>query len=127
LAAIAKTVQEKSGAKNTRRFLFTGELGKKIGEGFDLPELDTLLIAMPVSFRGKLIQYAGRLHRPHTGKSEVTIYDYVDTSSPLTISMFKKRANAYRKMEYSLETPSNFKWHLKTRNSPQPEFSYQSL
>jgi superfamily II DNA or RNA helicase len=62
-----------------------------IGEGFDLPQLDTLIIAMPLSFKGRLIQYAGRLHRDHEGKSSARIYDYLDENSPLTRAMFPIR------------------------------------
>ena len=80
--------------------------GSFIGEGFDLPALDTLIIGMPISFKGKLIQYAGRLHRASPGKSEALIYDYFDSSSALTSSMFRKRLAAYRKMEYQIEAPS---------------------
>lgn len=81
--------------------------GSFIGEGFDLPELDTLIIAMPVSFKGKLIQYAGRLHRASAGKSDVVIYDYLDASSALTVSMFRKRLSAYKNMGYQIHAPSN--------------------
>jgi superfamily II DNA or RNA helicase len=74
--------------------------GSFIGEGFDLPALDTLFVAMPVSFKGKIIQYAGRLHRAHPGKSVVEIYDYVDSGLALTMSMWRKRAKAYKDMGY---------------------------
>jgi superfamily II DNA or RNA helicase len=74
--------------------------GSFIGEGFDLPALDTLFLAMPVAFKGKLIQYAGRLHRAHPGKSRVEIYDYVDTQLPLTMSMLRKRQKTYKFMGY---------------------------
>ena len=86
--------------------------GSLIGEGFDLPELDTLVLAMPISFKGRLIQYAGRIHREHRMKREVIIHDYVDTQA-LTISMFKKRVKTYKKMRYSIETgnsPEIGKW-----------------
>jgi len=91
--------------------------GSLIGEGFDLPELDTLFLAMPISFKGRVIQYAGRLHRNFQGKDEIIIYDYVDSSSGLTISMFKKRIIAYRKMGYKLISTKNAKikkWIYKT-------------
>ncbi|HTB21921.1 MAG TPA: DEAD/DEAH box helicase family protein [bacterium] len=78
--------------------------GSFIGEGFDLPALDTLFLAMPVAFKGKVIQYAGRLHRAHPGKSVVEIYDYLDSAMALTVSMWRKRAKAYKGMGY--ETPN---------------------
>ena len=81
--------------------------GSLIGEGFDLPELDTLVLAMPISFRGRLIQYAGRLHRTAVSKSDVLILDYLDKSSGLTVSMFRKRLAAYKKMGYRIESVSD--------------------
>ncbi len=59
-------------------FPFLLSTGSLIGEGFDLPELCTLVLAMPLSFKGRLVQYAGRLHRESEGKQDVRIYDYVD-------------------------------------------------
>lgn len=76
-----------------------------IGEGFDLPELDTLFLTLPISFRGRVIQYAGRLHRACEGKSEVRVYDYVEPEHPLTSHMFRKRMTAYRGMDYRVEEP----------------------
>lgn len=76
-----------------------------IGEGFDLPELDTLFLTLPISFKGRIIQYAGRLHRCNEGKSEVRIYDYVEPEHPLTSHMFRKRLAAYRGMGYRVEEP----------------------
>jgi superfamily II DNA or RNA helicase len=73
-----------------------------LGEGFDLPELNTLVLAMPISFSGRLIQYAGRLHRHCPGKADVRIYDYVETDNPLTVSMHRKRLAAYRQLGYQL-------------------------
>lgn len=74
--------------------------GSFVGEGFDLPDLDTLFLAMPVAFKGKLIQFAGRLHRAHPGKIRVEIYDYVDTQLALTMSMLRKRQKTYKVMGY---------------------------
>ena len=74
-----------------------------LGEGFDLPILDTLFLAMPISFKGRLIQYAGRLHRNNPGKDKVTIYDYVDEQLPLSTSMYRKRLPAYRQMGYIIQ------------------------
>ena len=73
-----------------------------IGEGFDLPELDTLFLTLPISFKGRLIQYAGRLHRKNEGKSEVRIYDYVEPEHPLTSHMHRKRLSAFRGMGYQI-------------------------
>jgi superfamily II DNA or RNA helicase len=73
-----------------------------IGEGFDLPELDTLFLAMPVSFRGRIVQYAGRLHRESPKKSEVLIFDYLDYKLQLANSMYRKRSAGYREMGYDI-------------------------
>jgi superfamily II DNA or RNA helicase len=73
-----------------------------IGEGYDLPRLDTLFLAMPLSFKGRVIQYAGRLHRLHAEKREVRVYDYLDEGNPLTIAMFRRRSGAYRQMGYRM-------------------------
>ena len=77
-----------------------------IGEGVDIPRLDTLILAMPVSFRGRMVQYAGRLNREHAGKNDVMIYDYLDTCSGLTLSMYRKRVAAYKTMGYIIQNPS---------------------
>lgn len=73
-----------------------------VGEGFDLPQLDTLFLTLPVSFKGRIIQYAGRLHRECEGKSDVRIYDYTEPEHPLTSHMFRKRMTAYRSMGYQI-------------------------
>ena len=75
--------------------------GRYIGEGFDDARLDTLFLAMPVSWRGTLVQYAGRLHRLHPGKTEVRIYDYVDRAVPMLARMFEKRLRGYRAIGYA--------------------------
>ncbi len=75
--------------------------GRYLGEGFDDPRLDTLFLAMPVSWRGILSQYAGRLHRLHDSKSEVRIYDYVDQNSPMLSRMFERRIKGYEALGYS--------------------------
>ncbi|WP_172924192.1 DEAD/DEAH box helicase family protein [Streptococcus sp. 1449] len=74
--------------------------GKYIGEGFDLPQLDTLILAAPFSWKNNLIQYAGRIHRNYKDKSLVRIFDYVDIHVPYLEKMFQKRQVAYRKMDY---------------------------
>ncbi len=77
--------------------------GRYIGEGFDDVRLDTLFLAMPVSWKGTLVQYAGRLQRLHPGKREIRIYDYVDHDVPLLARMFQKRYRAYRALGYGRE------------------------
>lgn len=74
--------------------------GKLVGEGFDHPPLDTLVLAMPVSWKGTLQQYAGRLHREHSGKINVRIIDFVDTGHPALLRMWDKRQAGYRAMGY---------------------------
>lgn len=75
--------------------------GRYIGEGFDDARLDTLFLALPVSWKGTLIQYAGRLHRLHPRKSEVRIFDYVDSEVPMLRGMFEKRLRGYRAIGYA--------------------------
>jgi superfamily II DNA or RNA helicase len=76
--------------------------GKLVGEGFDHPPLDTLVLAMPVSWKGTLQQYAGRLHREHAGKADVRIIDFVDTGHPALLRMWDKRQRGYRVMGYRM-------------------------
>lgn len=76
--------------------------GKYIGEGFDLPRLDTLFLALPIAWKGTLSQYAGRIHREVDGKQEVTVYDYLDTGLPMLERMFRKREKGYKAMGYQL-------------------------
>lgn len=77
--------------------------GKYIGEGFDSPRLDTLLLAMPISWKGTLAQYAGRLHRNYNGKSEVRIYDYVDVHVPMLERMYHRRLKGYAELGYQVK------------------------
>jgi superfamily II DNA or RNA helicase len=83
--------------------------GRYVGEGFDDARLDTLFLTMPVSWKGTLIQYAGRLHRLHPAKREVRIYDYVDVQAPMLARMFEKRLRGYRSLGYARgEAPLGF-------------------
>jgi superfamily II DNA or RNA helicase len=75
--------------------------GRYIGEGFDDARLDTLFLAMPVSWKGTLIQYTGRLHRLHPSKAEVRIFDYFDSKVPVLARMFERRMRTYRAIGYS--------------------------
>lgn len=76
--------------------------GRLVGEGFDHPPLDTLVLAMPVSWKGTLQQYAGRLHREHSSKTDVRIVDFVDTGHPALLRMWDKRQRGYRAMGYRI-------------------------
>lgn len=76
--------------------------GKYVGEGFDLPRLDTLMLALPVSWKGLIAQYTGRLHRNYPGKSETRIYDYIDLRVPICDSMYRKRLHGYKAVGYSI-------------------------
>ena len=79
--------------------------GRYIGEGFDDARLDTLFLATPVAWRGTLAQYVGRLHRLHSAKREVLVYDYVDEAVPALRRMTEKRIRGYRSLGYSVERP----------------------
>jgi len=76
--------------------------GRLIGEGFDHPPLNTLVLAMPVSWKGTLQQYAGRLHREHATKTDVRIIDFVDVGHPALLRMWEKRQRGYRAMGYAI-------------------------
>lgn len=77
--------------------------GRLVGEGFDHPPLDTLVLAMPISWKGTLQQYAGRLHREHTGKRYVRIYDYAELDNPQLARMWSKRLSGYVAMGYEVK------------------------
>jgi len=79
--------------------------GRYLGEGFDDNRLDTLFLTLPISWRGTLAQYAGRLHRMHDTKNEVQIFDYVDLEVPMLAKMYKRRITGYRAIGY--EIPDN--------------------
>ncbi|MCW5891358.1 MAG: hypothetical protein KIT14_12510 [bacterium] len=76
--------------------------GRYAGKGFDDARLDTLFLAMPIAWKGTLVQYAGRLHRSHPEKREVVIYDYVDPEVPVLARMFEKRLRGYRALGYEV-------------------------
>lgn len=78
--------------------------GKYVGEGFDYPRLDTLFLALPISWKGKVAQYAGRLHRNYPGKKEVQIYDYVDIHVPMLENMYQKRLRGYASIGYKIKS-----------------------
>lgn len=76
--------------------------GKYVGEGFDYPRLDTLFLALPISWKGLVAQYAGRLHRENEGKTDVRIYDYIDIHEPVCESMYRKRLKGYSAIGYRI-------------------------
>jgi very-short-patch-repair endonuclease len=81
--------------------------GKYIGEGFDDPRLDTLFLALPVSWRGTIAQYVGRLHRLREGKREVRVYDYADLNVPMLARMFDRRCRGYEALGYTILLPAS--------------------
>jgi superfamily II DNA or RNA helicase len=81
--------------------------GKYVGEGFDDARLDTLFLTLPVSWRGTVAQYAGRLHRLYDGKREVRIYDYADLNVPMLARMFDRRCRGYEAIGYTILLPAS--------------------
>lgn len=81
--------------------------GRFIGEGFDNARLDSLFLTMPVSWRGTIFQYVGRLHRLHEHKREVRVYDYADLDVPMLSRMFDRRCRAYEAAGYSISLPAS--------------------
>ena len=81
--------------------------GKYVGEGFDHPRLDTLFLTLPVSWRGTIAQYVGRLHRLHEGKRDVRVYDYADLNIPMLSRMFDRRCRGYEALGYTILLPGS--------------------
>ncbi len=81
--------------------------GGFIGEGFDDPRLDTLFLTMPVSWRGTIAQYVGRLHRMHHRKREVRVYDFADLNVPILAKMFDRRCKGYEAVGYKILLPAS--------------------
>jgi len=81
--------------------------GKFIGEGFDDARLDTLFLVLPVSWRGTIAQYVGRLHRLHEGKQDVRVYDYADLNAPMLSRMFDRRCQGYESLGYTILLPGS--------------------
>lgn len=90
--------------------------GKYVGEGFDFPRLDTLFLALPIAWKGKVAQYTGRLHRNYEGKTEVQVYDYVDIHVPVLEKMYQKRVNGYVSVGYNAK--------VDTKESVSPNLIY---
>lgn len=99
------TAKEKAKAQGIPHLVyprFTVATGSFVGEGFDFPSLDTLIMATPVSFRSVVEQYAGRLNRDYERKRTVIIYDYIDSHIPMCDKMYAKRLKAYRQIGYEI-------------------------
>jgi very-short-patch-repair endonuclease len=90
----------------TARYLILAT-GAYVGEGFDDPHLDTLFLTLPISWRGTIAQYLGRLHRLHEGKREVRVYDYADLNVPMLARMFDRRCRGYEALGYTLLLPAS--------------------
>ena len=85
--------------------------GQLIGEGFDYPRLDTLIMADPVAWKGVVEQYAGRLNRDYEGKRNVMIYDYIDANIPVFDNMYAKRLKAYKSIGYKIYNENPIEKH----------------
>jgi len=97
-------MQQLEQSERNRILLATGSY---IGEGFDDPKLDTLFLALPISWHGTLQQYVGRLHRRHHQKQAIKVYDYVDIHSPVLLRMYQKRVKKYKAMGYTIHEVSD--------------------
>jgi superfamily II DNA or RNA helicase len=95
-SAILGSIQDTSSDKE----LLVIATGQYLGEGFDCPQVDTLFLAFPLSFKGKLVQYVGRTLRTHGEKNSVRVYDYVDTQVPVLRKMYRKREKTYRSLKF---------------------------
>ena len=81
--------------------------GRYLGEGFDDARLDSLFLTLPISWKGTIAQYAGRLHRFHYNKKDVRIYDYIDPNVPMLERMYKRRLRGYQAIGYDVVESSS--------------------
>jgi len=102
MAGVAETDNEQSDRR--RAVVATGRF---VGEGFDAPGLDTMFLTLPVSWKGTVAQYVGRLHRTQQGKELVRVFDYADLNVPVFARMFDRRCKAYRQQDYSILLPAS--------------------
>ena len=94
-----ETLQRLEGVRKDESLVIIAT-GRYVGEGFDYPRLDTLFLALPIAWRGKVEQYTGRLHRLCEGKTEVHVYDYIDIHVPMLERMYQKRMKGYSSIGY---------------------------
>jgi very-short-patch-repair endonuclease len=101
--------------------------GRYIGEGFDDSRLDTLFLTLPVSWRGTIAQYVGRLHRLREGKSEVCVYDYADLNVPMLARMFDRRCAGYEAVGYTVLLPGSAVpgWPVEVPLPVDPEWKHE--
>ena len=95
-------IREQMAAVRTDESLVLVAIGQYVGEGFNYPRLDTMLLAMPISFEGNVEQHAGRLNRDYEGKKDAIIFDYIDQHVPTLKRMYYKRLRAYKKIGYEV-------------------------
>jgi superfamily II DNA or RNA helicase len=76
-----------------------------VGEGYDRPQLDTLFLAHPVSFKGSMVQYIGRILRTHPGKTSIEVHDYVDSHLGVLAAMWRKRSRSYTQLGFTTDPP----------------------
>jgi len=100
--------------------------GKYAGEGFDYPRIDTLMLAMPFSWKGTLAQYCGRLHRNFAGKNEVQIFDYVDYRIPIFDRMYQNRLKGYKYLGYSIKQNISENAEIQTESKLYSAEDYKS-
>ena len=97
-----QTIKELQSVNNDESLILIAT-GQLVGEGFNLPRLDTLILASPIAFEGLLEQYVGRLNRDFPGKENVLVYDYIDSYIPVFKQMYLKRLKAYRRVGYKIK------------------------
>ncbi|MEP7112140.1 MAG: hypothetical protein ABI862_02640 [Ilumatobacteraceae bacterium] len=99
------TVADAIASRQTGSGIVLVATGSYLGEGFDWPELDTLFLAFPLAFKGRVVQYVGRLLRTHAGKLHVELHDYVDVRIPVLDRMHNKRLAAYATLGFEITKP----------------------
>lgn len=95
-----KEILKEADTNNSPRIILA--TSSSIGEGFDDSRLDTLFLTMPVSWKGRIIQYVGRLHREHEDKDRVIVYDYLDSMKVLE-KMYNRRLKGYKIAGYQIK------------------------
>lgn len=116
-----RIAMERLGQIPTSESLIIVATGNYIGEGFDYSRLDTLFLVLPISWKGNIAQYAGRLHRDYEGKQKVRIYDYIDIRVPLCDSIYRKRLKGYASVGYGVPKSSD------DNTMPKQELIYDGL